>query len=213
MIKNIVLDIGNVMVTFYPDLYISGFVYKKGEIDFLNKICFNSAEWKLGDVGESSRKDIIEAICKKYPSDAEAIHAVMDNCDEMLRASKKNTELLKKLHGAGVGVYFLSNTNPEAFEYMTSHHEFFNYMDGGIASFKEGLVKPSEDIFKLFLERYGKNAEECVFVDDTPVNVDAAASVGFNTVVLKNIDDLSAELCAYPELAKIINDQKGDCYA
>ena len=205
MIKNVVLDLGNVMVTFYPDLYISQFIYKKGEIDYLNKICFNSPEWKLGDVGEASRKDIIEAICKKYPSDSDSIHTVMDNCDEMLRASEQNTRLIKKLHGAGVGVYFLSNTNPEAFEYMTSHHEFFKYMDGGIASYKDALIKPSEDIFKLFLERYGKNAEECVFVDDTPVNAEAAASVGFNSVILKNIDDLAIELCKYPELAAIIN--------
>lgn len=205
MIKNVVLDLGNVMVSFYPDLYISQFVYRKGEIDYFNKICFNSDEWKQGDTGGASRVDIINAICQKYPEDADKIHQIMDNCDEMLRASEKNTSLLKKLHNAGIGVYFLSNTNPEAFDYMTSNHEFFKYMSGGIASYQDGLIKPCEDIFRLFLSRYEKRAEECIFVDDTPVNTEAAAAVGFNTVILKNIDDLSSELCRFPELRKIIN--------
>ena len=54
---------------------------------------------------------------------------------------------------------------------MTERYEVFRYMNGGIASFKEGVVKPSEDIFRLFLDRYGKDPSECVFVDDMPTMV------------------------------------------
>lgn len=46
MIKNVIFDIGNVLVTFYPDLYIAQFVHRKGEIDYYNNICFRSPEWK-----------------------------------------------------------------------------------------------------------------------------------------------------------------------
>lgn len=205
MIKNVVLDIGNVMVTYYPDIYISNFVDRKGEIDYFNHICFKSDEWKAGDLGNMTREQTIDALCKKYPADAEMIHTIMDNCDDMLRASKKNTALLKKLHEAGVNIYYLSNTNPHAFEYMTATHEFFKYMDGGIASYKHGVLKPGKDIFNLFLELYGKKAEECVFVDDTPVNTAGAASVGYATITLKNIEDLADELAKFPELAQIIN--------
>lgn len=205
MIRNVVLDIGNVMVTFYPDIYIAQFVDRKGEIDYFNQICFNSFQWKAGDLGLMSREESIEAICCKYPADSTKIHTIMDNCDEMLRASNKNTQLIKKLHDAGIGVYFLSNTNPSAFAYMTAHHEFFRYMDGGVASFREGITKPSKEIFKLFLERYGKNAEECVFVDDNPVNTETAAACGYHTVILKNIDDLAQELRRFPELADVID--------
>ena len=78
-------------------------------------------------------------------------------------------------------------------------------MSGGIASYQDGLVKPGKDIFRLFLSRYEKRAEECVFVDDTPINTEAASAVGFNTIILKNIDDLSFELCRFPELKKVID--------
>ena len=205
MIKNVVLDIGNVLVSFYPDIYISQFITKKGEIDYYEQICFKSAEWKCGDLGTKSRGEIIDAICEKYPDDAEKVREIMANCDDMLRVSKKNTDLIKRLKAAGIGVYYLSNTNDHAFEFMTSTYEVFSYMDGGIASYRDGVIKPSADIFELFLSRYGKTAEECVFVDDMPQNVAGARAVGLHGIVLKNIDDLEVELCKYPEIAEALN--------
>ena len=77
-------------------------------------------------------------------------------------------------------------------------------MDGGVASFRDGVVKPSAEIFELFLSRYDKKAEECVFVDDMPINVEGARKVGLNGIILKNIDDLEYELCKYPELRTIL---------
>ena len=204
MIKNVVLDIGNVLVSFYPDIYISQFITKKGEIDYYEQICFKSAEWKCGDLGTKTRGEIIDAICEKYPADAEKVREIMANCDDMLRVSKKNTDLIKRLKAAGVGVYYLSNTNEHAFEFMTSTYEVFSYMDGGIASYRDGVIKPSADIFELFLSRYGKKADECVFVDDMPTNVDGAKAVGLHGIVLKNIEDLEDELCRYPELAAVL---------
>ena len=204
MIKNVIVDLGNVMVTFSPDIYISQFVHKKGEIDYFNHICFKSPEWFAGDTGAMSREETIEALCKKYFADAEMIHTIMDNCDDMLRPSEKNTALLKRLHEAGVGVYFLSNTNAHAFEMMSSTFEMFRYMDGGIASYQHGMTKPGQEIFRHFLKLYNKKAEECVFIDDTPVNAAAAASVGYHAIILKNIDDLADELSKFEELAKII---------
>ena len=205
MIKNVVLDIGNVLVSFYPDIYISQFITKKGEIDYYNHICFKSVEWKCGDLGTKTRGEIIDAICEKYPDDAEKVREIMASCDDMLRVSKKNTDLIKRLKTAGIGVYYLSNTNEHAFEFMTSTYEVFSYLDGGIASYRDGVIKPNADIFELFLSRYGKKADECVFVDDMPSNVDGAKAVGLHGIVLKNIDDLEVELCRYPEIREALN--------
>jgi len=77
-------------------------------------------------------------------------------------------------------------------------------MDGGIASFQFGVIKPNREIFELFLKQYEKLADECVFVDDTPQNTEMAGAMGFHTITLKNISDLSDELAKLPELSKII---------
>ena len=204
MINTVVLDIGNVLVTFYSDIYVSQFITKKGEIDYFNHICFRSEEWVAGDYGTMTRNEIIDAICKKDPDDAETVHTLMDNCDDMLRPSKQNTDIVKRLSEAGVEVYYLSNTNEHAFEYMSKTFEIFKYMKGGIASYQDGVVKPGREIFELFLSRYGKKAEECVFADDSPRNTASARMLGYNTITLKNMEDLGKELSKFPELAKII---------
>ena len=204
MITTVVLDIGNVIATFYPEVYISQFITKTGEINYYKNICFCSDEWCAGDYGTMSRSEIIDAICQKYPEDAETVRTIMENCDDMLRPSKKTADVVKRLTDAGIEVYYLSNTNEHAFEYMFREFEVFRYMKGGIASYKDGVVKPGKEIFELFLKRYGKSADECIFVDDIPKNTAGARSVGFSTVTLKNIEDLEMELCKIPELKKAL---------
>ena len=205
MIKTVVLDIGNVIASFYSDVYVSQFIHRKGEIDYFNHICFRSKEWVAGDYGTMTRGEIIDAICKKYPEDAEKVREIMANCDDMLRPSKENTELVKKLSESGIEVYYLSNTNEHAFEYMAGAFEIFRYMKGGIASYQDGVIKPGREIFELFLTRYQKNADECVFVDDSPMNTEGARSVGYNTITLKNMDDLKKELIKFPELRCVLD--------
>ena len=104
MIKTVVLDIGNVIASFYSDIYVSQFVHRKGEIDYFNYICFRSPEWVAGDKGTMTRAEIIDAICEKYPEDADKVREIMGNCDEMLRTPKATTALIKKLSESGIGV-------------------------------------------------------------------------------------------------------------
>jgi len=204
MITTVVLDIGNVIASFYSDIYVSQFIHRKGEIDYFNYICFRSKEWVAGDYGSMKRQEIIDAICEKYPEDAEKVREIMANCDDMLRPSKKNTELVRRLSEAGIEVYYLSNTNEHAFEYMKEAFEIFRYMKGGIASYQDGVIKPSSEIFELFLSRYGKRAAECVFVDDSPNNTESARRLGFNTITLKNMDDLEGEILRFTDLKKAL---------
>lgn len=205
MITTVVLDIGNVIASFYSDIYVAQFIHRKGEIDYFNNICFRSREWVAGDYGTMTRAEIIDAICKKYPEDAEKVREIMENCDDMLRPSRKNTAVVRRLTEAGIEVYFLSNTNEHAFEYMEKSFEIFKYMKGGIASYRDGVIKPGREIFELFLKRFGKHAEECVFVDDSPNNTESARNIGYSTVTLKNMDDLEEELSKFPDLHKILN--------
>jgi len=90
-------------------------------------------------------------------------------------------------------------------EYMEKSFEIFKYMKGGIASYRDGIIKPGREIFELFLKRFGKHAEECVFVDDSPNNTESARNIGYSTVTLKNMDDLEEELSKFPDLHKILD--------
>ncbi len=202
MIKTLVFDIGGVLVTWAPVEFCKRFTADEEEAKKLSTILFEGPEFKGGDIGKYTRAETHELLLKNYPELTDTINKAMAECDDILVASQENTKLLRELKEAGFELYFLSNTNPTAFEYMNAKHEFFKLMTDGVASYKVKLLKPDHAIFEYFLEKFGKKAEECVFVDDTPVNTKSAAECGYNTVTLKNIGDLREELMKFDDVRK-----------
>ena len=72
--------------------------------------------------------------------------------------------------------------------------DFVPHTDGGIFSCKVKLTKPDPAIYKLLLERYGLRAEECVFLDDTLRNVNAAEALGIHGIHFQNLSQAKSEL-------------------
>ncbi len=200
MIQNIVLDIGNVLVHYEPLKYLRKFAREESEVPVLCSRIFQSDLWLAGDAGTMTREESILALCARYPEDRERIRNILENCDEMLTAVEENTVLLRKLKEAGFSLYFLSNTNPSAFDYMTSTHEFFRYLDGGVPSFRVRQMKPGREIYETFLKTYGLSPESCVFVDDTPANTDTARSLGMHTVLLSKPELLEECLLKWDDI-------------
>jgi 2-haloacid dehalogenase len=48
-----------------------------------------------------------------------------------------------------------------------------------VVSGELGLIKPDAAIFHALLEKLGRPAEACMFIDDAPRNVAAAERLGF----------------------------------
>lgn len=206
MIDTLVFDIGNVLVNWYPLDYVKTITADEAEAKELTAIVFEGPEFKKGDHGDYTRAQTREALLARYPERAAVIGRILDGCDDILTASPENTRLLRELKEAGFSLYYLSNTNPSAFDYMSRTHEFFRYMDGGIASFKVHLLKPDPAIFRLFAETYRKDPRQCVFVDDTPANTAAAADCGFGTVTLKTIPSMREELMKWEEVRAALSE-------
>ena len=61
-------------------------------------------------------------------------------------------------------------------------------------SWQEKVLKPDARIYNILLDRYGLEASECVFLDDTPENIDGAAAVGMKGIVFKDYAQGRAEL-------------------
>ena len=66
----------------------------------------------------------------------------------------------------------------------------FDRMDGIVVSGHEKISKPDERIYRLLLDRYGLKAEESVFIDDRPANIEAARRVGMQGIVYTGMDAL-----------------------
>jgi putative hydrolase of the HAD superfamily len=60
-----------------------------------------------------------------------------------------------------------------------------------------GCRKPDREIYQLMLERMGgPGPEECLFIDDTDVNCDAARELGMSAVHYRNNEQAIPEIRA-----------------
>jgi len=103
-------------------------------------------------------------------------------------------ELLKELKQAGYPVYGLSNWSAETFPHARQRHDFFDLLDDMVISGEVGHVKPSAEIFQIMLERIGRPAHECLFIDDSLANIQQAQKMGFATIHFQSPDQLRAIL-------------------
>lgn len=72
--------------------------------------------------------------------------------------------------------------------------DFLEYMDGGILSWQDKVIKPDPKIYELLLSRYGLVAEECVFLDDTERNLPQARALGIHTILFRDREQAISEL-------------------
>jgi epoxide hydrolase-like predicted phosphatase len=193
MFKNIIFDIGNVLLSFNPKEYVKSRI-KEENIERLHKAIFQSEEWLMLDRGTIEESKAIENIISKNKDYCDDIKLVFKDWYNILIPIPETVEVLKTLKKNGYNIYYLSNFHDLAFKDVTSKNEFFNLFDGGVVSYKEKLLKPEEEIYNLLLKRYKLKIEETIFVDDTKVNVEAANKLGITGLVFENAEKFKADL-------------------
>lgn len=188
MIKNIVFDIGNVLA----DYNIKGFLAGKGfEPDMIKRIVkasVMSPYWEKFERGDLSEDEVMKAFTSLDPEIEEALYKAYDNVNGMLTMRPFAIDLVKKLKAEGFNVYYLSNYSSKAYYECSDSVAFMEYMDGGCVSFKERMTKPDPNFYKHFLKKYNLVSEECIFVDDTPVNVEVAEQLGFKGIIFESYE-------------------------
>ena len=196
MIKNIVFDLGNVLISFRP----SEFFDKKGYPENIKATIladiFASKEWLRLDNGEINTKEAIEAISLKSSLKREEIAHIFNLRKELIFPLDENVRLLPDLKKRGFRLYFLSNFPMDLFEEVKTDYYFFRYFDGGIISAEAKVSKPDIEFYNILLKKYSLVPEECLYIDDLEINVLVAESLGMkglftfgSTVISKEIEN------------------------
>lgn len=194
MIKNVVFDIGAVLV----DYRLMEFLMEKGfdgaMIKRIIKASIMSPYWDEFDRGALTEEEALEAFASIDPEIKDELYKAYNKINGMLLPRDYAIPWVQALKAAGYGVYYLSNYSKKAYEECSDSLSFMPYTDGGILSFRELIVKPDPEIYKRLLERFDLKAEECVFVDDTAKNVEVAESLGFEGIVFKSYEETVEKL-------------------
>ncbi len=187
MIKNIIFDMGRVLIEFDPDEFIRREGIKdSGEAALLKERIFHSPLWRDMDRGLLDEDEMYEEIKEDLPLSLQATgERLIKKWHEPIIPVKGMAEFVKECREKGYGIYLLSNASVMQKTYWPRipGSEYFN---GGVVSAYEKVIKPDFRIYQILLNRYHLKAEECLFIDDVEENVAAAEEIGIHGYVFRN---------------------------
>ena len=181
MKKTLVFDLGGVLINWDPRHLYRKLIGNEDDITiFLAEIC--NSEW---NVKQDAGRPLAEATAERvalFPEEKSLIEAFYDRWEEMLGGEIAETvEILRELKTRGETLYALTNWSGETFPIALQRYDFLQWFDGTLVSGDEKMAKPDPAIFHLLLNRYGLQAQDCLFIDDSKINIEAAIKIGFDT--------------------------------
>ena len=181
-IKNVVFDMGNVLMLFDGPYFSAQFTDNEADAVALQRALFGSPAWNLLDSGTISY-DTMLRVARAHLD--ERLWPNLDACFAGWAAYSTPIEetnaLAAELKREGYGIYLLSNAGTRIHDQL-NHMPAWSLMDGAVVSGEERLMKPDPAIYQLLCERYGLLAEECLFVDDNADNCEGARVAGMRAV-------------------------------
>ncbi|MBN2656295.1 MAG: HAD family phosphatase [Spirochaetales bacterium] len=193
MIRNIIFDLGNVLIDFQPYSYLVSQGCTTEEADFLYREIFRSAEWVELDRGTISAAQALKSIKERNPGHEILIDKFSDFMP-ILTLIEENTLLLDELKSEGYHLFYLTNYHEELFSRTKGAYSFFEQFEGGVVSAHVKKIKPDPEIFWILLDKYGLIAEETLFIDDSLANAEAAEKLGMEVIHLEKPEQLRREL-------------------
>ena len=196
MIKNVIFDMGQVLIHWRPDMFTAQFELDKEEEALLMKEVFKNIEWPQLDRGTITEEDATASVCTRLPEKLHpmAERIIFDWWQRPLVPMEGMEALIQEIKENGYKIYLLSNASIRLREYF---HRIpgSQYFDGLLVSAEEKLLKPQHEIYETLFDRFGLVPEECFFIDDSPYNIEGAYQCGMPGAVFHgDVEELRQNL-------------------
>lgn len=190
MIKNIILDIGNVLVDFRYHDYMTELGFSEEVMKAMEERVILNDLWDQLDLGIRDEEEIINEMFTRVPEYEKECRVFFDNIINIVKTYDYAESWVKQLKTKGYKVYLLSNYPRSLFTlHEKSSFSFAKYVDGKVVSAFIKMSKPDARIYNYLLEQYTLKPEECLFFDDRQINIDAAVKCGFNAHLFTTYED------------------------
>ncbi len=196
MIKNVILDIGNVLGYFqWRELGRECMKLNDEEFELFADGMINSGLWDEFDKAYMTDEEIIKSITDRMPALGDRLPEFFKRLGDIVLDYDYSCPWIHELHEKGFKVYILSNYGKTAFEAgIKKRLKFVPMVDGRVVSYEVKMVKPNKDIYEYLLNKYSLKADECLFFDDRKENIDGAEKAGIHGILFQNIDQAKADL-------------------
>ncbi|MBR6120552.1 MAG: HAD family phosphatase [Oscillospiraceae bacterium] len=197
MIRNILFDMGSVLVDFNPLRFTVEAKLSPEDAQLIREELFHSIEWAQLDRGTLTDPELLEIMKPRFPERLwPSLEWMICRWDEPPVMVPGMYELVEELSRAGYGLYLLSNAALRHDEYWPRYPVSRFFGDRLLISSHEKITKPDPRFYRLALERFGLDPAECVFIDDVPVNAEGAVYCGIGAIVFRDARRLRRELQA-----------------
>lgn len=130
-------------------------------------------------------------ISKKFKIPADEIKRTLNNVPpgNVLDLAKE----IKKTH---VKLFILSNQMKPRTDAIKKNDDLSIFSDVFFSN-ELKMEKPNKEIFNFLLKEINQKPENCLFIDNSPVNIAVAKKLGFNAILFKNLNQLKKELASF----------------
>lgn len=193
MIKNIVFDLGGVLVDFHPAEGMKKLGFSKEAAAAFQENIFSKL-WELCDRNPLSADEIRNLFKSRVKGFEREVDLLWDNITAVTGVYEYSSDWIRNLKKRGFRLYVLSNFGQQAFETNSKLYTFLDEMDGKVVSYEVGYIKPEPEIYRHLFEKYGLKPDECVFIDDRMVNVEGAVKCGMKGICFAGFEQAAGEL-------------------
>ena len=180
MIKNIVFDMGNVLVAYDGRKVCKHYIKDKKDRKRVFTAVFQSPEWVYLDMGMIPEEQAVDQMCARLPK---RLHEAARLCMRdwhlyNMKPIKAMIPVIQDLKARGFKLYICSNASlrlPMCYQELLPEVDSF---DGILFSAEEKLLKPQKEIYERLFEKFNIKPEESYFIDDLQLNIDGAAACG-----------------------------------
>jgi len=197
MIKTVVFDIGNVLMRFNWMNWAKE-AYGEETRDVLAKTFWGKSYWDELDRGTWKVVHFLAKCLEDAPEYEKEIRDAMARVGECMLKCDYAIPWVKELKEQGYQVLFLSNYSYYLRRCKPEVLDFIPYMDGGVFSCDVKMIKPDAGIYARLCAEYGLEPSECLFIDDTRKNVEAAKAYGMHAIHFESYEQ------AYADVAQVL---------
>lgn len=196
MIRNVILDVGNVLVDYCWKKHLNSFGFSEEIAKRVAAATALSEDWDEYDRGVLTDDEVLNRFIENDPGVEKEIRMYVENLSGVIEVYPYAEQWIRDLKAQGLHVYILSNFGEKCYNDCGSKMDFTGLVDGAVFSWREKVIKPDDAIYQCILRRYQLIPEECVFFDDREVNVEGAKRNGIHGIVFEDQAQANRELAA-----------------
>jgi putative hydrolase of the HAD superfamily len=195
-IKNIVFDIGNVLVRWDPQGIVkAAFALEDDAVHARWQALFVEPDiWRALNRGEHTEDGAKRAFVDAGHCTEAEVEALFEALYASLQLIEDTPPLMERLKAAGYRLFALTDNVREIVAHLSDRHEWWALFEGVSNSAEIGCLKPDPRIYRHLLDTNGLVAEETVFLDDMPGNVEGARAIGMHAFVFTDAAQAERDL-------------------